>query len=453
VHLAPTPRTSIFWLFFRLFPEIRAQFAFNDERRWAEKFGLLKTVFYIDGNARVPDDGAYTGSRFLETVREKPGIGSAIIGQALERATFSSLKDIGLPLPPYREEIVRLPLSAEMAALLPEVDGSRSEPPTGLLAWALERMEEDDGKGAISVWLNAALSWPNAAFRDRSVTFTTTKQDPDTLAKIRTTELVREFSRLTGPLPKETWLAETCLQERRLGRKTLVYLRQTGGHDIQPRLVAGLEEVGLRVGVLKPSIAPRRRAAWIRRQAQRFDVLLTNARLVQTGLNLTSFATGIYFELDLSLYVLWQSMRRLWRPGQLQPVRMLFPVYEGTLETRMVDLMGSKMLAAQVFYGDSVGGALVEEGADADLLGELVRTALGEVQVGRAEGLFRLEDDSWPVRVPEMAENGAAHPAPPPPLDGPAFLVADPVARSNLIGQRKRSQPKTSSNGQLSLFD
>ena len=55
----------------------------------------------------------------------------------------------------------------------------------GLLAWALERMEEDDGKGAISVWLNAALAWPNAAFRDRTVTFTTTKQDPDTLAKIR----------------------------------------------------------------------------------------------------------------------------------------------------------------------------------------------------------------------------------------------------------------------------
>ena len=57
------------------------------------------------------------------------------------------------------------------------------------------------------------------------MTFTTTKQDPDTLAKVRQTELVREFSRLTGPLAKETWLAETCLQERRLGRKTLVYLR------------------------------------------------------------------------------------------------------------------------------------------------------------------------------------------------------------------------------------
>ena len=135
---------------------------------------------------------------------------------------------------------------------------------------------------------------------------------------------------------------------------------------------------------------------------------------------------------------------------KLQPVRMLFPVYEGTLEARIVDLMGSKMLAAQVFYGDSVGEALVEEGADADLLGELVRAALGEVQVGRAEGLFRLEGESWTAPTLEPAVNGAA---PPPLVDGPAFLVADPIVRRNLIGQRRRSQTKTLSNGQLSLFD
>jgi hypothetical protein len=44
--------------------------------------------------------------------------------------------------------------------------------------------------------------------------------------------------------------------------------------------------------------------------ADRFDVLLSNARLVETGLNLTMFATAVYFELEFSLYVVWQSAPR-----------------------------------------------------------------------------------------------------------------------------------------------
>ncbi len=36
--------TSIFWLLFRLAAEIRQEFAFDDEKRWAERFGVLKTT-------------------------------------------------------------------------------------------------------------------------------------------------------------------------------------------------------------------------------------------------------------------------------------------------------------------------------------------------------------------------------------------------------------------------
>jgi hypothetical protein len=126
----------------------------------------------------------------------------------------------------------------------------------------------------------------------------------------------------------------------------------------------------------------------MKRHADAFDVLLTNAKLVEVGLNLTMFSTAIFYELEYSLYTTWQAMRRLYRPGAPRPVKLFFPVYTGTLGEAALDLIGAKMMAAQCFYGDEVGGALVDDGDDGDLLNDLVRKALGQIEVGRAEGLF-----------------------------------------------------------------
>lgn len=199
-------------------------------------------------------------------------------------------------------------------------------------------------------------------------------------------------------LPKEKWAAHQCLIERDQSRKTLIYVRQTGARDIQPRIAQALEAAGLRVGILWPSLAPARRASWIKAHAHEFDVLLTNARLVEVGLNLTMFNTAVFLEAEWSLYVLWQSMRRLYRPGAPLPVKLYFPVYADTQEESALDLLGHKMLAAQIFHGDTIGGALVDELEDGDLLNDLVRKALGKLSVGRAEGIFSI--GSKPVVTP-----------------------------------------------------
>ncbi len=392
--------TSIFWLLYRLSPAVRREFGFNDEKRWTEKYGLFKSVFYVGKNADLAEDGTYTGTKHFETVSEMPGISPAIVGLGLEHATFSSLKDIGLPLPEYSEEIVRLPMTAAMQAQISEADGSQTKPPSGLLAWALETQKEETGKGAISVWLNTALNRPDAMFRPEQVWFNRRSLEGGRgKYAIRHKELVTEFEAIDGLangdsnthpslLPKEQWLTELCRTEQFSGRKVLVYVRQTGQRDIQPRLADMLKSQGLRPAILRPSLAPARRATWIKQNAEKMDVLITNSRLVEVGLNLTMFSTGIFFEAEWSLYVLWQAMRRLYRPGAPRPVHMYFPVYEGALEESALDLLGAKMKAAQIFYGDEVGGALVEEEDESDLLHSLLRRALGETEVGRAEGLF-----------------------------------------------------------------
>jgi hypothetical protein len=60
-------------------------------------------------------------------------------------------------------------------------------------------------------------------------------------------------------LPKEAWLVNTCRAQRAAGRKCLVYIRQTGGRDIQERLAKLLQDAGLRVEILRPTIAPDKR--------------------------------------------------------------------------------------------------------------------------------------------------------------------------------------------------
>lgn len=387
--------TSIFWLLYRLCGEVRQSFRFNDERRWVEKFGLLRRTFYTDSEAPVAEDGAFTGTKYFETVSEKPGISPAIAGLGLKYCTFSSLKDVGLPLPTYSEEIVRLAMTDSMQAQYAEADGSGSGP-SGLFAWALRTQKEETGKGAISVWLNTALNRADAMFREESVFFNRRLFGRGRFAK-RHRELVKTFEMVAGPgewLPKELWTAERALAEYRGGRKTLIYVRQTGDRDIQPRVQECLMAHGLRVGILRPSLAPEKRATWIKRHVNEFDVLLTNARLVEVGLNLVMFSTGVFFELEWSLAVVWQAMRRLYRPGAPKPVKLYFPVYRGTLEEAALDLIGAKMLAAQVFYGDQAGGALVDEGDEGNLLNDLVRRAMGELQVGRAEGIFTVNDES-----------------------------------------------------------
>ncbi|MCC6192617.1 MAG: hypothetical protein IT318_26635 [Anaerolineales bacterium] len=439
--------TSIFWLLYRLTGEVRQEFSFNDERRWSERFGLLKTTFYVDHGAELSDDGAYTGTRFFETVSEKPGISPAIVGLGLKYCTFSSLKDVGLPLPPYSEEIVRLPLSPTMQEQMAEADGSGS-PPQGLLAWALEQQKTETGKGAISVWLNTAFNRPDAMFRPETVTFNRRVEGRGRFA-VRRRETVLELEPVVGDgelLPKENWLVKTCQREKALGRKVLVYVRQTGDRDIQPRLSEVLASHKLRAGILRPSLAPAKRATWLKSQAERFDVLLTNARLVEVGLNLTMFATAVFAELDFSLYVTWQSMRRLYRPGAPLPVKLYFPVYEDTLEEHALDLIGAKMLAAQVLYGDEVGGALVDEGDEGDLMSDLVRKALGNLPVGRAEGIFSLGNDQLVTDSP-MGSPTAISPR--------LVTLADLMARKREIirTSRTRSKPTTTEpTGQISLF-
>lgn len=57
----------------------------------------------------------------------------------------------------------------------------------------------------------------------------------------------------------------------------------------------------------------------------------------------------------------------------MKPVKAFYLAYEGTLEEKAYALIGQKIKAAQLLYGESVDSALVEDMGDASLVMELIR--------------------------------------------------------------------------------
>jgi hypothetical protein len=340
------PASSIFWLLHRTQGAVRADFGFSEETRWVSRFGVLEHVFKYDED----EYGAFSGKRRRRvSTKEKPGISPGIVRYTLPTTIFASIKDLGVALPSFQEEFVTFPLTRAMQADLK----------------AVERFTWDQLKEwwphYTSAWLQWNLARPNSCFRREVIEG---YQPDDTLE----CPPVVEDGEL---LPKEEWLVSTIKAELAAGRKVVVYVRQTGTRDIRSRLVQVLGQGGVGgVIVLNPSVPPRKREAWLKRQNA--SVLITNPKLVETGLDLIEYATVVFFEVEYSLYTLWQACRRVWRLGQTRPVKAYYLAYEGTLEETAYTLIGCKVKASQLLYGDDVAGALVEDAGDASLVMALV---------------------------------------------------------------------------------
>jgi len=367
--------TSIFWLLHRLNAGVRRDFAFHEEKRWARLYGVLETQRRRRRD-EDDDDGVYTGNRrYRNQAKEQPGVSPAIVSRLLDTTVFLSLKDLNLALPAYKEEVVSLDMLEDQGDQYRTME-------TALKQLAIQ------SRRYLSIWLQWSLARPNSAFRDEVVTVDEVNdEDGETVRKVTLMELPAINPNGHKWLPKENWLASFCKAERQQGRKVLVYVRQTGTRDIRDRVELPLQAAGLRVSILGGNVDPRKREDWIAKRVNGMDILICNPRLVETGLDLIQFSTVVFFEPEYSLYTLWQSVRRVWRLGQTQPVKAVFAVYNFAMEAAALRLMGRKMKAAQLVYGDEVGGAIVPED-EGDFLTQLARDVLDGAKLPDLQTLF-----------------------------------------------------------------
>jgi hypothetical protein len=387
---------SLFHLLYRRNHEVRQLYGYGDLHRWIDHFGLWKKTWSQDKPFTVGERGVSTGiERWNYRQSELAGVGPGVIRFLLPLTLFGDITDLGFQLPPVYEHVNYLSMTAAQKEQYQKMDSS-------LLAQAMSLARQDHDPGGLSAWYTATRFRPNSAFRHEVIEYRSKRGEG--CVHIDLPPVITDDQPF---LPKEKRLARIVRRNARRGRKTLVFVEQTAGRDIRERLRHVLEtlagapdavelaeiddervvveiddelatmSVPIRVESLSSDdLSPRKREAWIRMHAPNMEALLVNPKLVETGLDLIMFGEIIFYELNTSLYVVWQSMRRVWRLGQKHEVHVWFLVYRDTCEDALLQYMGVKMKHALLLYGKEATGSLVEADDDDDFQRARIRAAM-----------------------------------------------------------------------------
>ena len=114
-----------------------------------------------------------------------------------------------------------------------------------------------------------------------------------------------------------------------------------------------MQENGYRTEILAPQIATEKREEWVDKRVKNgLQVLITNPRCVETGLDLNAFTTIIFYSMGYNLFTLRQASRRSWRINQTEPkVEVYMLYYADTLQAKAMKLMASKLAVAGIIEG------------------------------------------------------------------------------------------------------
>jgi len=189
-------------------------------------------------------------------------------------------------------------------------------------------------------YLHALLSYPERIYTGVEVIHPHTK------------EQVAYGPPLQGGMPKEHELLSILKSELKQGRKVLVYIQNSHTTDISPRLVSMMEKENLKVKVLRSGDTENRAKIidnWVKKG---MEVLITNPKKVEVGMDLLDFPTIIFYQIPVSTYTLRQASRRSWRIPQKRPVKVFFLTYAGTMQTRLMQLMADKLMTSLAIEGE-----------------------------------------------------------------------------------------------------
>jgi SNF2 family DNA or RNA helicase len=357
--------SNLFYLLFRISPDIRKDFKFRDIKRWMELYGVLEKITYVSN-----EDEGRASLKKAQEVRwhERPGISPALIPELLPRAIFLKLSDLNIALPPYCE----IAHAIDMEQAQKEAYRSFQEE----LLTELRNALNHGSKRLLGVYLQALLGYSDSPWVHESI------KDKNSGRVLAESTPLPETIRY----PKEKELLRICAEAKRSRRKTVVYCVHTETRDITERLTKILGEAGLETQVLKAArVKAVEREEWI--NSFRGDVLITHPRNVQTGLDLIQFPEVVWYQQDYSVYILRQASRRSWRIGQKEPVNVHHLFYKGTIQEKAITLNVKKLRAALLTEGELTDGQFLEQIEEDGLI------ALAKTIVDRAEEKISLESE------------------------------------------------------------
>jgi len=347
---------------------------------WMDRYGVRETITRI----RVNDsDNVASRGRPSKHVRRKPGISPLVFSKYLMgRSVFLRLDDVAEGLPAFDEEVVQVSL------------GKLEAPYRTLERTVTAAVKAELARGSkklLGLMIHSLVAWPDHPFRWEPLV----QKEPRKVIA-RPTSLNTKIT-----TPKEKKLVEIVKAELAQGRRVGMYVNNTGHHNVAERVSDLLDREGIESVVLSSRVKPNDREAWLREKVKDgAKVLISQVRLVETGLDLIEFPTLVFHQIPLSTFTLRQASRRSWRIGQSEPVRVFYMAYEGTLQSKLLSLMASKITASSALEGSFSEDGLAALAGGEDLTTELARTL--------AEGI-KLQDAgrAWEkvsVRKPKVAK-------------------------------------------------
>ncbi len=348
--------SGIFHLLYRMVPGLMLK----DGKRYAKpndfdaEYGVIETTYEIE-------DPNYNSNRRASKseskTRQLPGVSPLVFSRfLLEYTAFLSLADMGKELPDYEEIPVPVQMPKDVRIAYKEMETE------------LTRILRQDRKIAnkiLSAYLNLLTVYPDQPY-----------DQPDVIHPIEGYPLVspQDVARFEDILPKEEKTMEIVRAKIAAGEKVLIYTSWTRT-DSQQKLMKLLREEGVKAEVLLPKVPPEKREEWVdKRLSAGLQVLITNPRCVETGLDLNAFTTLIFYSMGYNLFTFRQASRRSWRINQTAPrVEVYMLYYEETMQAKAMKLMGSKLAVASLIEGNFSDEGLAAMGDEKDLTSQMAK--------------------------------------------------------------------------------
>ena len=416
-------------------------------RSFAETYGVLERITTIE-----PADNECSRARVSRRIKRKPGASPLLFGQYLMGlGAFVSLEDISNELPPYREEVIGVPMDEALGS-------------------AYRKLEEDvrsairahrGNQSVLSAGLNALLLYPDRPFGLGELTGY--EYDPET--ETRQKFVIAETQDLDTAVvqAKERRLLSEIKMELSRGNRCHVYAVYTRKRDVTRRLERILAQEGIQVAILTSDVATDKREAWFaKRIREGVQVTICHPKIIETGIDLISHTCLIFYQTGYCLHTLRQAGRRSWRIGQRRPVRVIYLHYEDTMQSACLRLMGKKLLVSLAMEGKFTTEGLQSMEADDDMLTAMARELVTEQRLGESADAVWRQIQSQRGEVCDSAPVPPSGPSNAPDVAIPArpTLVTRPP-RVDLVtadqsldpaDRRRRRTPDASVPVQLPLF-
>jgi len=315
--------------------------------KFVHLYGSYETKTRYSKDDVVAAGGSTNRKVIRNPPREIPGLSPRLFVQHLaDKAVFLELGDLGLPLVELEEKPVFV-----------EMDDDHKRAYLGFHNDLDAVMKCEYAKGNTGAFARFIPSTVNAACQPHKSLIVEFEDDvvffhaPNTESELSS---------------KERQLIEDIKSELAQDRKCVVYVRYSGTATQDRRIANILKDEGIRVKVLPSSVSPEDRVDWLEEAVQKkVDVVVTNSKLVEVGLDLLSYPTLIFWQFTDEVSVMRQSGRRSWRIGQHRRCRVIYYVHSESYEVVQFRRMMKKRSHAMLLEGRILSGDM-EAFADKD---------------------------------------------------------------------------------------